>query len=102
VRRSFSEIEVDLRRAVLNQSYSEVERLALLFCEAVEAHVRVLPPGDPSIPEIAAMVQEVLEWSNSMVRSDREILASQLKLIPKVKPYLPVAHGRTATLQLDV
>jgi len=102
VHRSFSEIELELRRAVLSQSYSEVQRLAISFCESVEAHVRALAPGDPSLPEIAAMVQEVLEWSSSMVRSDREIFAFQLNMIPKVKPYLPVGRLLAATVQFDV
>ena len=99
---SFSEIKVELRRAVLSESYSEVQRLTMLFCEAVETHVRTLAPGDPSIPEIGAMVQETLQWASSMVRSGRETLALQLTLIPKVKPYLQIVSFPPATLQCDV
>jgi hypothetical protein len=97
-----SEINVELRRAVLSESYSEVQRLTLLFCEAVETHVRMLPPGDPSIPEIGAMVQETLQWTSAMVCSGRATLALQLTLIPKVKPYLQIVNFRPATLQCDV
>ncbi len=100
--RTFSQIEVQLRRAVLAQSYAEVQRLVRLFCEAVEAHVRALAPGDPSIPQIAEMAQEVLAWCTSAVRADRDSLASQLKLIPKVKPYLVVASGSTSGLRFEV
>lgn len=99
---SFSDIKVELRRAVLSESYSEVQRLTVLFCEAVEAHIRALAPGDPSIPEIGAMVQETLKWASSIVSSERDTLALQLKLIPKVKPYLQVVSFRPATLQCDV
>jgi hypothetical protein len=99
---SVSEIKVELRRAVLSESYSEVQRLTMLFCEAVETHVRTLAPGDPSIPEIGAMVQETLQWASSMVRSGRETLALQLTLIPKVKPYLQIVSFPPATLQCDV
>jgi hypothetical protein len=97
-----SEIKVELRRAVLSESYSEVQRLTMLFCEAVETYVRTLAPGDPSIPEIGAMVQETLQWTSSMVQSGRETLALQLTLIPKVKPYLQVVNSLPATLQFDV
>ena len=99
---SLSEIKVELRHAVLSESYSEVQRLTVLFCEAVETYVRTLAPGDPSIPEIGAMVQETLQWASSMVRSGRETLALQLTLIPKVKPYLQIVSFPPATLQCDV
>ena len=100
--RSLSEIEADLRRAVLSQSYSELQRLIMLFCEAVEAHVRALAPDDASIPEICSMVQETLQWTSSMVRLDRETLALQLKLIPRVKPYLQLVNSAPTMLRVDV
>jgi hypothetical protein len=99
---SFSKVKMELRNAVLSESYSEVQRLTVLFCEAVEAYVRALPPGDPGILEIGAMVEETLQWASSIVSSERDALALQLKLIPKVKPYLQVVSFRPATLQCDV
>ena len=100
--RSLSEIEADLRRAVLSQSYSELQRLIMLFCEAVEAHVRALARDDASIPEICSMAQETLQWTSSMVRLDRETLALQLKLIPRVKPYLQLVNSAPTMLRVDV
>ncbi len=99
---SISRIERALRRAVVTQQFAEVERLVLAFCAAVEAHVRALPSGDPSIPEIAAMVGEVLQWTRSMMYAARENLSAQLKEIPKMRAYVPAPLPRVVTMQLDV
>ena len=96
-----STIERELRRAVESQRFAEVQRLVLSFCQAVEAYVRTLPPGDPRIQEIIGMTQEVLQWSRTMVQSARESLVLQLRQIPKVKQYLPTAVSMPAT-HLDV
>ena len=102
MRQSLSKIEKELRRAVESQQFPEVQLLVVSFCEAVEAHVRALPAGDPSIPAVASMVDEVLQWTRSMLYAARESFAAQLREIPKINEYL---HGRTvdtAVLRLDV
>ena len=99
---SLSRIEKALRRAVETQRYAEVQRLVLEFCEAAEAHARALPPGDPRIGEIAGITREVLQWTRTMVQSARESLASQLRLIPKVKRYIPAPTPVPGLMRLDV
>ena len=98
---SLSRIEEALRVAVESQRYAEVQRLVLEFCAAAEAHARSLPPGDPRIREIAALTQEVLEWTRSMVKSARESLAQQLRLIPKVRRYIPAPAAPQRLMHLD-
>ncbi|PWU03992.1 MAG: hypothetical protein C5B51_17790 [Terriglobia bacterium] len=95
-----AQIEAELRLAARSQNFEDVQRLVMDFCEAVESHVRRLHSNDPSIPEIAAMVQEVLRWTTSVVRSGRENTFCELQRLPKVKGYFPARE--TSTLQLDV
>jgi hypothetical protein len=99
---SLSRIEKELRRAVETQQYAEVQRLVLSFCEAAEAHARALPPGDARIGEIASLTQEVLQWTKTMVQAGRACLVLQLRQIPRVQRYIPVAVAPQATLRLDV
>lgn len=99
---SLSQIEKSLRRAVEAQQYAEVQRLVLSFCEAAEAHARALPPGDTRIREIAALTQEVLEWTRTMVQAGRACLVLQLRQILQVKCYMPAVAPPHATMRLDV
>ncbi|MBZ5575421.1 MAG: hypothetical protein LAP40_02545 [Acidobacteriia bacterium] len=99
---ALSRIEKELRRAVENQRYAEVQRLVLSFCEAAEAHARALPPADLRIGEIAAMTQEVLLWTRTMVQSARESVVLQLRQIPRAQRYIPALTAIPANLRLDV
>ena len=96
-----SGIEKQLRRAVETQRYEEIQRLVLEFCEAAEASARALPAGDPRIGEIAAMTQNVLNWTRTMVQTGRESLVLQLRQMPKVKRYLGAAGHQPAALQVE-
>jgi len=98
---SLSRIEKALRCAVEKQRYAEVQRLVLEFCAAAESHARSLPPGDPRIGEIAELTREVLQWTRTMVRSARESLAQQLRMIPKVKRYIPTPAVPRRLMHLD-
>ncbi len=98
---SLAGIESQLRRAAESRRYSEVQKLVLSFCAAVETHVRALPPGDPRIPEMAQMTAEVLEWTRVMVQTGRESLAAQLRQFPKVERYLRAVPRKVAVMQLD-
>lgn len=102
MRQSLSQIQKELRAAVETQQYAEIQRLVLAFCEAAEAHARALPPGDPSIAEIAALTQEVLQWTRTMVQAGRACLVLQLRQIPKVRQYVPALATAPATVRLDV
>jgi hypothetical protein len=87
--------EEQLRQAVLGQQYSELPRLATLYRESVEQWFRSLDAADPRIPEMAERTQEILHGAISQVRADREMLASQLAQLPKLKRFLqaPAEHG---------
>jgi hypothetical protein len=95
-------IEKDLRRAVESQNHIEVQRLVLAFCQAAEAQARALPPGDARIGEIAAMTQEVLQWTRTMVQSARASLVLNLRQVPKLKRYVPVPSAPLSRVRLDV
>ena len=96
-----SAIEKQLRRAVETQRYEEIQRLVLEFCEAAEASARSLPAGDPRIGEIAAMTQNVLSWTRTMVQTGRESLVLQLRQMPKVKRYLGVSAHHPAVVHVE-
>ncbi|HLK49920.1 MAG TPA: hypothetical protein VKT49_17375 [Bryobacteraceae bacterium] len=102
MRESLSRIQKELRAAVETQRYEEIQRQVLAFCEAAEGHARALPPGDPRVGEIAALTQEVLEWTRTMVQAGRACLILQLRQIPKVKQYVPGPLPMPPTMRLDV
>jgi|SRR5215471_9832792 hypothetical protein len=97
-----STIERDLRRAVECRHFAEIQRLVCSFCEAAEAQIKALPPGDPRIQEIGNMTLELLQWCRTMVQSARECLVLELSQIPKVKRYIPAAATVPAALSLNV
>lgn len=97
-----SRIERQLRQAVENRRYAEVQRLVLAFCQAAEDQVRALPPGDARIGEIAGMTQEVLLWTRTMVQSSRASLVLNLRQVPKLKRYVPAPAAPLSRLRLDV
>jgi hypothetical protein len=92
---SLQKSEEELRQAVLGQRYSELPRLAALHRESVEGWLRSLAAGDPRIPAMAARTYEIFHGAISQVRADREMLASQLAQLPKLKRFLqaPAEHG---------
>ena len=97
-----STIERELRQAVERRHFAEIQRLVLSFCEAVEAQIKALPPGDPRIQEIGNMTFELLQWCRTMVQSARECIVLELRQIPKVKRYIPAPAAMPATLSLNV
>ncbi len=99
---SLSRIQKELTAAVQTQHYEEIQRQVLAFCEAAEGHARAMPPGDPRIGEIAALTQEVLQWTSTMVQAGRACVVLQLRQIPKIKQYVPAPVPIQATLRLDV
>lgn len=98
---SLSTIGKELRRAVETLQYAEVQRQVLAFCEAAEAHARALPPGDPRIGEIAAITQELLQWTRTMVQASRAVIVLQLRQLGQVKRYIPVPAAPEATMRLN-
>jgi len=99
---SLSRIQRELRAAVETQHYAEIQRLVLSFCEAAEAHARSLPNGDPRVAEIAALTQEVLQWTHTMVQAGRSCLVLQLRQIPKVKQYVRAPATSPTAVHMDV
>ena len=95
-------IERELRRAVESRHFAEIQRLVCSFCEAAEAHIKALPPGDPRIQEIGNMTLELFQWCRTMVQSARECLVLELRQIPKVKRYIPIPAAIPAAMTLDV
>ena len=99
---SLAKIEQALRRAVETQQYVEVQQLVLSFCEAAEGYARALPAGDPKIGEIAALTQELLQWTRTMVQAGRACIVLQLRQIPQLKCYVPPVAAPPSTMRLDV
>lgn len=96
-----SQIEGELRQAVLGRRYTDLPRLVELFRESVEVSVRSLAPDDPCLPEIAARAQEILHGALSQVRADREMLAAQLAQLPKIRRYLAAPNQPAASMRFD-
>lgn len=102
MRAPLPDIEKELRKAVEAQRHAEIQRLVLVFCQAAEAQARALQPGDPRIGEIAAITQEVLQWTRTMVQSARASLVLNLRQVPKLKRYVPVPAAPISRMRLDV
>ena len=69
----------------VGQLLAELERGDLA---AAAEETGTLPAGDPQILEIAAWVDELLEWTGIMLRSARAAQADELRRIPFLRNYL--------------
>lgn len=89
--------EEELRRAVAEGRYQDVQRLAASYCDSALEHLATLKPGDPRIPEVGSRVQEVLSWAHLVLITARTTIAAPLAALPLVSRYLttPQAPPRT-------
>jgi|ERR1035438_716735 hypothetical protein len=85
---SLRRIETELRRESAGHAYPEVERVAISLCQAAAEETKVLPAGDSRILEIAAWVDELLEWTRVMLMAARASQAAELRQIYFLKGYL--------------
>jgi hypothetical protein len=77
-----------LRQAAGRRAYEEVQRLVVSLCDVAAEETRTLPAGHPQIREIAAWVDELLQWTGIMLRTARAAQADELRRIPFLKSYL--------------
>jgi hypothetical protein len=84
--------EQDLRRAVAEGRYEDVERLVGSYCNSAFAHLATLDPVDSRIPEVGSHVREVLSWANLMLLTARSTIAAPLASLPLVSRYLDSPH----------
>jgi hypothetical protein len=85
---SLSSLETLLREAVASRNYAEVQRLVVLLGAATAEQVSSLSAGDPLILEIGGWLDDLLDWTRTMLRVSRAAQADELRRIPFVRSYL--------------
>ncbi|HUI55142.1 MAG TPA: hypothetical protein VLY04_09230 [Bryobacteraceae bacterium] len=95
-------VETDLRHAVEQRRYAEVERLVVSYCAAAVAQLKAFPAGDPKMLEIASHVDGLLEWTELMLRTARAAQADELRRIPFLRGYLGQVARKPARVSLDL
>ena len=93
--------EAELRNAVATRLYGEVQRLLVSYCTAARAQIRCLPPGSQERLEAQKAVQEVLNWTNRMLRAGRESIALELRRLPRVQRYLQAPPATTSSWNVE-
>jgi hypothetical protein len=95
-------LENDLRTAAVQRRYTDVERLARLYCSAAEAQAKSLPRGDPRIAQMVRHVEATLEWSRLILCAARAIAADELSSLPLLSRYISPSGAPRASLRVDV
>jgi len=85
-------LEAELRRETVSHSYKDVERLVRLVCATAAGETGRLAAGDSRILEIAAWVDNLLEWTRVMLTTARAVQAAELRQAYFVQGYLPYTN----------
>ena len=85
---SLTDLENQLRRAVVAGRYGDVRRIAPQFCAAARTALGQLPPGDPLRRETMLHVDRTLEWARVMMLLARTSLASELRRFTFLHKYV--------------
>lgn len=80
--------EQELRRAVAEGRYRDVQRLSVVYCDSALACLAALPSGDPRILQIGSHVKELLSWAHLVLLASRSGIAAPLSSLPLVSRYL--------------
>ena len=96
------QLERDLRNAVAERRYGEIELLAAMFCDTAQKHAAAFPPGDPAAAQFAAAVAGVLEGARITLCVAREETREQLRHVPFVGRYVTSHRPAPETVHLDL
>lgn len=99
---TLSQLEKDLRNAVAERRFGEIELLAAMFCDTAQKHAAAFPPGDPAAAPFAAAVAGVLEGVRITLCIAREQTREQLRQVPFVGRYLGPPQPAAETVKLDL
>ncbi|MGP8243220.1 MAG: hypothetical protein ACLQVN_01730 [Bryobacteraceae bacterium] len=86
-----TELENQLRGAVVARRYHDVRRIAPRFCAAAQTAIGQLDPGDPLRRETILYVDRTLEWARIMMILARTSLASELRRFTFLQKYVATA-----------
>jgi hypothetical protein len=94
---TLNDFEQQLRRAVAERRYLDVQRLACSYCDSALVYLATLTPGDPQIAGTGLHVQEVLSWANLVLTTARSAISAPLTALPLISRYLaaPEVPSRT-------
>jgi len=93
--------EAELRSAVASRLYGDVQRLLVLYGSETRAHIRSLPAGSQELLDAQRRVQEMLDWTNRMIRAGRESIALELRRLPRVQRYLQAPPAPASNWQVE-
>lgn len=95
-------LEDDLRKAVIRQSYVEVQTLAAELGVQAAAEWRAFPPGDPRRRHVFDHLQIMLEWARRMVCVSRASAAEELRRTLLCRRYRRPSNSTGTRLDLDL
>jgi hypothetical protein len=84
---SITELENQLRSAVVARRYEDVRRIAPQFCAAARTAIVQLRPGDPVRREIVLHVDRTLEWARDMLIVARTFVGTELRRFTFLQKY---------------
>ena len=99
---TLTQLEKELRGALAERRYGEIELLAAMFCDTAQKHAAAFPPGDPAAAQFAAAVAGVLEGARITLCVAREETREQLRQVPYVGRYLGSPQPAAETVHLDL
>lgn len=92
-----TELENQLRAAVIAGRYQDVCRIAPEFCAAAQSNIAELCPGDPLRRETILYVDRTLDWARTMMILARATLASELRRYTFLHKYVSINLPAAAT-----
>src|ERR1039458_6454094 len=90
-----TELESQLRSAVVARRYHDVRRIAPRFCAAARTAIEQLLPGDPLRRETILYVDRTLEWAHVMMILARTSLTSDLRRFTFLHQYVSSVPATT-------
>jgi len=90
-----TDLENQLRSAVVARRYRDVRRIAPRFCAAARTSIDQLLPSDPLRRETIRYVDRTLEWASIMLILARTSLAGELRRITFLHQYVSNSPATT-------
>jgi hypothetical protein len=75
------------RRAVASGSHAEAGVYLEAYSQALDAHLRMLQPGDPTTDQLRTDALQLIEWARRTTLATRAHYSRQLATLPDLRRY---------------